>query len=78
MFPTPETTSSRTKHGMGLQALNQNQFKWVKKTDVISEQFSQIGKGERIDDDPANGQHRYLENQIAINGPETVSNETDS
>ena len=48
------------------------------KTDVISEQFSQIGKGERIDDDPANGQHRYLENQIAINGPETVSNETDS
>ena len=48
------------------------------KTDVISEQFSQIGKGERIDDDPANGQHRYLENQIAINGPETVSNDTDS
>ena len=48
------------------------------KTDVISEQFIQIGKGERIDDDPANGQHRYLENQIAINGPETVSNETDS
>ena len=48
------------------------------KTDVISEQLSQIGKGERIDDDPANGQHRYLENQIAINGPETVSNDTDS